>query len=60
MIRFHISATYATPSGRRGTFSAIRIAANGSAALLWAQRHIRANRAVAGKLDVRATPMSEA
>lgn len=57
MIRFLISATYATPSGRRASFTAVRIANSGGEALAWATRHIRATRAVAGKLDVSATPM---
>lgn len=58
MTRFHISATYRTRSGRVATFSAVRIAANGTAALLWAQRTIRARPAYAGKLDARAVPMA--
>lgn len=54
MTRFAISATYATPSGRMGSFAAIRMARSGSDALRWAERHIRKARRVAGKLDIRA------
>ena len=58
MTRFHISATYRTRTGRVGVFSAVRIAPDGSAALRWEERAIRARRSYGGKINARAVPMA--
>jgi len=58
MNRYHVSATYRTRSGRMGTFSAVRVAPDSTAALRWVERTIRARRSYAGKMDARAVPMS--
>ena len=57
MTRFHVSATYRTPSGKVGHYSACRIASNAQAALEWAQTEIGRTRKVCGRLAFDICPM---